>query len=94
MERDIDYSKLINFLNNYEELNVVCMPETGYRIAKSLTNDKLNVVEVKDLTEAVEVSKKITKKGTICLLSPAAASYGFFKNFEERGKKFKELVKE
>ena len=94
MERDIDYSKLINFLNNYGELNVICMPETGYRIAKSLTSDKLNVVEVKDLVEAVEVSKKITKKGTICLLSPAAASYGFFKNFEERGNKFKELVKE
>ena len=94
MERDIDYSKLIDYLNNYGELNVICMPETGYRIAKSLTSDKLNVVEVKDLVEAVEVSKKITKKGTICLLSPAAASYGFFKNFEERGNKFKELVKE
>ena len=94
MERDIDYSKLINFLNNYGELNVICMPETGYRIAKSLTNDKLNIVKVKDLTEAVKVSKEITKKGTICLLSPAAASYGFFKNFEERGNKFKELVKE
>ena len=69
------------------------MNYTGYRIAKSLTNNKLNVVEVKDLIEAVEVSKKITKKGAICLLSPAAASYGFFKNFEERGNKFKELVK-
>ena len=93
MERDIDYSKLIDFLNNYGELNVICMPETGYRIAKDLTSDKLNVVEVKDLDEAVKVSKEITKKKTICLLSPAAASYGFFKNFEERGNKFKELVK-
>ena len=94
MERDIDYSKLVDYLNNYGELNIICMPDTGYRIAKSLTSDKLNVVEVKDLVEAVEVSKKITKKGAICLLSPAAASYGFFKNFEERGNKFKELVKE
>jgi UDP-N-acetylmuramoylalanine--D-glutamate ligase len=94
MERDIDYSKLIDYLNNYGELNVICMPDTGYRIAKSLTNNKLNVVEVKNLEEAVKLSKEITKKGTICLLSPAAASYGFFKNFEERGNKFKELVKE
>ena len=69
------------------------MPDTGFRIAKSLTNNNLNVVEVKDLEEAVKLSKEITKKGTICLLSPAAASYGFFKNFEERGNKFKELVK-
>ena len=45
------------------------------------------------LEEAVETSKKITAKNKICLLSPAAASYGFFKNFEEKGDKFKELVK-
>ena len=48
---------------------------------------------VKNLEEAVKKAKKVTKKNTICLLSPAAASYGFFKNFEERGNKFKEYIK-
>ena len=43
---------------------------------------------------AVKKAKEVTKKNTICLLSPAAASYGFFKNFEERGNKYKELLKE
>ena len=35
-----------------------------------------------------------TKPGTICLLSPAAASYDSFKNFEQRGETFKQLVRE
>mgnify|MGYP003299149273 CR=1 FL=1 len=42
-----------------------------------------------DVIEAVKIAKKITAKDKICLLSPAAASYEFFKNFEEKGKHFK-----
>lgn len=48
--------------------------------------------KVKDLNDAVQKAYLITEPHTNCLLSPAAASYGFFKNFEERGDKFKELV--
>ena len=40
------------------------------------------------------MAKKYTKKGKICLLSPAAPSYNAFKNFEEKGKQYKKLVKE
>jgi UDP-N-acetylmuramoylalanine--D-glutamate ligase len=42
--------------------------------------------------EFIEVVLNITRKGSICLLSPAAASYDEFRNFEMRGKRFKELV--
>ena len=66
------------------------MPKTGHDIAKLMKSNKACIVNT--LEEAVEVSKKITEKGKICLISPAAASYGFFKNFEEKGDKFKELV--
>jgi len=44
------------------------------------------------LQDAVNISKKVTKKNTVCLLSPAASSYGYFKNFEERGNLFKKYV--
>ena len=46
------------------------------------------------LEEAVDISKKVTGKNMSCLLSPAAASYGFFKNFEEKGDLFQKLVKQ
>lgn len=91
MDRGIDYTDLINFINKTDIGNIVCLPKTGHDIASKITNNKVYLA--KDLFEAVSISKKVTEKGKICLLSPAAASYGFFKNFEERGDKFKELVK-
>lgn len=91
MDRGIDYTDFIEFLNNSDIEHIVCMPKTGHDIAKFLNANKAIVVET--LEEAVEVSKKVTKKGMSCLISPAAASYGFFKNFEEKGDKFKALVR-
>lgn len=44
------------------------------------------------LEEAVKVSSKQAVSGDAVLLSPACASWGMFKNFEERGKLFKEYV--
>ncbi len=96
MDRNIDYSNLEKFILLQENLeNIILMPDTGKRIYKELqameNNKKCYLV--KNLEEAVKKAKKVTKKNTICLLSPAAASYGFFKNFEERGNKFKEYIK-
>ena len=42
---------------------------------------------------AKKVAKKVAKPGQIVLFSPASASFDLFRNFEERGNKFKELVK-
>ncbi len=52
-----------------------------------------NVMLTTNLSEAVNLAKENTKAGYACILSPAAPSYGYFKNFEERGNCFKELVK-
>ena len=47
-----------------------------------------------DLKGAVKVAKKTAETGEIVLFSPASASFDMFKNFEERGEKFKEIVNE
>ena len=44
------------------------------------------------LEDAVKEAQKLTRPGHSCLMSPAAASYGIFKNFEERGDAFRDLV--
>lgn len=90
MDRGIDYSEFIDYLNKSDIKNIICMPKTGHDIAQKLNDDRKHVVET--LEEAVDTAKKVTEKGKICLLSPAAASYGFFKNFEEKGNLFKKLV--
>lgn len=92
MDRGIDYSQFIEFIDNSNISNIICMPKTGHDIAKKIKNKKAYIVNT--LEEAVDVSKKVTKKNMSCLLSPAAASYGFFKNFEEKGDMFQKLVKE
>ena len=51
-----------------------------------------NCFLVENLRDAVELAKKVTAPGKACVMSPAAPSYGVFKNFEERGEKFKEYV--
>ena len=91
MDRGIDYTDFIQFLNESNISHIICMPVTGHNIAKKLTPEKSYIVS--DLDEAVKIAKMITRKGKSCLLSPAAASYGFFKNFEEKGDLFKKLVK-
>jgi UDP-N-acetylmuramoylalanine--D-glutamate ligase len=97
MDRGIDYEPLADFLVSSGIRNIVLMPDTGYRIEKLLRySDKKrvdqNLYPVLNVKEAVNVAKSKTKKGMTCLFSPAAASYGFFKNFEERGEVFKKCV--
>lgn len=53
-----------------------------------------NIILVDDLKEAVEVCAKYARPGDSVLLSPACASWGMFKNYEERGALFKQYVKE
>lgn len=91
MDRGIDYTYFIDYLNNCSVRNLICMPSTGNKIGKCISGK--NVYFVSTLSDAVLLAKKITEKNKICLLSPAAPSYEYFKNFEEKGKVFKELVR-
>ncbi len=90
MDRKIPYDKLIDFLNTGAVKNVILLPDSGWKIAKELDTDRIGVVKAIDMADAVKLAHGRAKSRVV--LSPAAASYGFYKNFEERGKHFKELV--
>ena len=94
MDRGIDYEPLINYLKDCSITNLICMPETGTNIGKVLMESKCKskIFFVDTLDEAVSTAKKVTKKGKSCIMSPSAPSYNYFKNFEEKGNYFKELV--
>lgn len=93
MDRGIDYEEFIDFLKASSLDTIICMPTTGMKIGKALESSNKKIIYVNTLEEAYQASKQETKSGTSCLLSPAAASYEFFKNFEEKGKCFEELVR-
>ena len=87
MDRGISYDKLINKINSLPNLKVICMNEVGKKIYDQINNEKYLI---DDMIEVVNKAKEITKK--ICIMSPAAPSYGYFKNFEDRGTQFKNAV--
>ncbi len=99
MDRGIDYKPLVDFLLDTGIENLILMPDTGFRIRKLIEDsskyhkDK-SIFMAADIGEAVKIAKQMTHSGRTCLFSPAAASYGFFKNFEERGDIYKRLVLE
>ncbi len=90
MDRGIDYTELVDFLNVSDIANVILLPDSGHKIEPRLDHEKRSIYRAYDLADAVAHAKKVTK--TLCLLSPAAASYGFYKNFEERGEHFRSEV--
>ena len=71
--------------------SVVAYGEAKTRIEKEL-GGQLPVTLVSTLEEAVSVARLRAKSGECILLSPGCSSYDQFKNYEERGERFREIV--
>ena len=90
MDRGISYDDLIAFIDSNTQYNYIFSYDSGKRIYDSIIK-RDNCIYKETLAEAVSYAKEITPKGRAIILSPASASYGYFKNFEERGEVFKQL---
>lgn len=55
-------------------------------------NKRLPIYMCNTLQETIDIAKKYSRSGDVVLFSPASASFDMFKNFADRGNKFKELV--
>lgn len=93
-DRGIDYSPLASYLKDNPVENVLVTGAAGQSIKNALlaVAYKGRIIEYSDLESAFEIIRQETKTNGVCLLSPAAASYDRYKNFEERGRIFKELA--
>ena len=95
MDRGLNYQKLVDFLRNSSVRNIILLPETK-QVFQRLFNEapfSQNLIPVANMDEAVKMAYQLTAKHHICLLSPAAASYNTYKNFEERGNDYMSLVR-
>ncbi len=93
MDRGIDYDILIAFIKAHPEYQFILAYASGKRILESVA-DCPNVHYVEDLAAQVELARRITPAGGAVVMSNAAASYGYFRNFEERGDVFQQLIRE
>ena len=60
--------------------------------SENYSNNNPEIIMVNNMDEAVKTAYNLAKEGDIVSMSPASASFGLYKNFEERGNHFKELV--
>ena len=95
MDRGIDYSEFEKYLETCKLRNIIGMPDTGVNICNALLERGCtkNIIIAKNMEEAVDAAFRFTSKGKSCIMSPAASSYNVYKDFEEKGKHYKELVK-
>lgn len=92
MDRHIHYDILIDYVRQHPMYNYIFSYESGKRIYQELS--ELPYCYYADaLIEAVALAREITPVGGACLFSPAAASYGYFKDFEERGRYYCDIVR-
>lgn len=73
---------------------IVCLGVDNQKIVQTFHNVVDLIVETAGAEEAVKVAYKISDKGDTVLLSPACASFDLFENYEDRGDKFKQAVRQ
>jgi len=100
-DRGIPYDGLASFLRASEVRNFILVGAAGKRIGEEMEKIPLmdkggalrqQIFYINRFADCVPIAFRVTRKGFACLMSPAAASYDEFNNFEERGKKFQSLI--
>ena len=91
-DKDSEYEEWIQAFDGKVKL-LVLVGATKEKIAEAAERvGFVSYVMAESFEEAVEKCIEAAEPGDAVLLSPACASWGMFKNYEERGDKFKELV--
>ncbi|WKU07338.1 UDP-N-acetylmuramoyl-L-alanine--D-glutamate ligase [Micromonospora sp. HUAS LYJ1] len=92
-DRGLDYTPLATHLAE-RELTVIGIPDSGPRIVAALAGlPAVRTEVVDDLADAVRLARVVTPPDGVVLLSPAAPSYGRFRNFEHRSEVFAEAIR-
>ena len=91
-DREQDYTALANFVGKGGAATVITLPQTGVRLAEAVSDAGGEAVLARNMQDAVTKAASMARFGDVVLLSPAAPSYGVYKNFEERGNDFSKLV--
>jgi UDP-N-acetylmuramoylalanine--D-glutamate ligase len=73
---------------------IICLGVDNQKIIQAFGSVIDLVVETAGAEEAVKVAYKIAEKGDSVLLSPACASFDLFENYEDRGRQFKNAIRE
>jgi UDP-N-acetylmuramoylalanine--D-glutamate ligase len=93
IDKGNDYSLIRNLVKEKVKA-IVCMGLDNRKIHDAFQQDVPLMVNTSSAQEAVNAAFHFATKGDTVLLSPACASFDLFKNYEDRGKQFKDAVKD
>ena len=88
--------------NNYQELYpfvnekvkaIICLGVDNEKLLENFSSMVDVIIETQFMSEAVKIAYKLAEAGDNVLLSPACASFDLFENYEDRGRQFKQAVR-
>ena len=94
-DKGISYAPLGPEINEHVKLLILCGATAGAIRKAAETSDNYSGLEILvtgDYPTAIRLADERSRQGDVVILSPASTSFDRFKNFEERGRVFKELV--
>ena len=92
VDKGNDYSELMPLVREKVKA-IICLGVDNHKLIDAFGTIVDIIVETQSMDEAVKISSKISEKGDTVLLSPACASFDLFENYEDRGLKFKQAVR-
>lgn len=96
-DKHIPYEPLGPVINDKVKV-LILLGDTAPKIEAAVKNApnydeaQLKIINVENMEQAVSAAVENTEQGDIVSLSPASASFGLYRNFEERGNHFKSIV--
>lgn len=92
VDKGNDYSELMPLVREKVKA-IICLGVDNHKLIDAFGTIVDIIVETQSMDEAVKISSKISEKGDTVLLSPACASFDLFENYEDRGLRFKQAVR-
>ena len=92
IDKGNDYTELFTIVKQ-KVLAIVCLGKDNRKIVEAFKDIVPTIVETSSMEEAVRSAYYLAKKGQTVLLSPACASFDLFSNYEDRGRQFKQAVR-
>ena len=92
VDKGNDYRDLYPLINEKVKA-IICLGVDNHKLMSHFGNIVDIIVETQSMSEAVKIAYKVAERDNNVLLSPACASFDLFENYEDRGRQFKEAVR-
>jgi len=92
VDKGNNYEELFSFINEKVKA-IICLGVDNEKLIKTFGNMVDVIIETQFMSEAVKIAYKVAETGDNVLLSPACASFDLFENYEDRGRQFKDAVR-